>query len=189
MASLEPVDANSSDPALAPVFDNFRDAGRNVPLLYRLLGNAPAMLDAWVGMAWPLRSEPTTSRALRELQIMRVALLTEASMEWHSHWPAAIAAGASEAQLRDLGNPETSELFDPGAKAALKCTEEIITLGGASEEGMKELRRHFDDGECVELILTASFYACVSATIHSLAIHAPADSEPLAVFQELIEQC
>ena len=43
------VDNDSSDPALAKVFDTFRNAGREVPNLYRTLGNSPAMLNAWVG--------------------------------------------------------------------------------------------------------------------------------------------
>ena len=80
-------------------------------MLYRLLGNSPAMLEAWVGLAWPLRSKPTTSRALRELLIMQLAVLTKAGFEWQAHWPAAVKAGEAPDGCRDLllksvGGPE-----------------------------------------------------------------------------------
>ena len=87
------VGSESPDPELARVFDRFRDAGREVPTLYRTLGNAPAMLNAWVGLAWPLRNEATTSRALRELIIMRVAQLTRTGYEWVAHRPMASSTG------------------------------------------------------------------------------------------------
>jgi len=187
MARLEPVDADTTDPALARVFDVFRSTGREVPLLYRVLANSPAMLDAWVGMAWPLRSEPTTSRALRELQIMRVAVLTRASFEWHAHWPAAVKAGVTPGQLAALGDPESSDHFDDREKAALRGTDEIITEGAASADAMRELSTHFADSECIELVLTAAFYSCVSGTLLSLGVEAPeeVESEALAVYRAI----
>ena len=90
MARLELVSPDIDDPILNPIFDKFRDAGHEPPDLYRVLANAPAMLKAWVDLAWPLRLEATTSRALRELIIMRVAVLTDAAFEWEAHWPAAL---------------------------------------------------------------------------------------------------
>ena len=187
MVRLDPIPADDDNPQLSGVFDVFRDADREVPMLYRLLGNAPAMLDAWVGLAWPLRSEPETSRGLRELLIMRVALLTHASFEWQAHWPAALAAGVSVDQLGALKTWATSDLFSAAEKAALRCTDEMIEAGGASAEAVALLREHYDDGQCIELILTSAFYSCVSHTLLTLGVEADADgdSEPAAMFQIL----
>jgi alkylhydroperoxidase family enzyme len=190
MARLDPLDADTTDPALSRVFDVFRSSGREVPLLYRLLGNSPAMLDAWVGLAWPLRSEPTTSRALRELQIMRVAVLTRASFEWHAHGPAAIRAGVTSRQLEALGDPTASDLFDEREQTTLRCTDEIITEGAASADAIRQLRSMFSDAECIELLLTASFYSCVSSFLLSLGVDAPddPDSEALGVYRVLVDE-
>lgn len=176
MQRLEPVPATADDPILNPVFDVFRNAGRDIPLLYRLLGNSPAMLEAWVGLAWPLRSKPTTSRALRELLIMQLAVLTGASFEWQAHWPAALKAGVTPEQLAALGSWATSDLFDEATKAALRCGDEMIKLGGGSAEAIAALRTHFSDGECIELILTSAFYACVSHVLLTIGIGAGDDS-------------
>ncbi len=187
MARLDPVAADTDDPQLRRVFDVFTDAGREVPMLYRLLGNSPAMLEAWVGMAWPLRSEPATGRGLRELLIMRVAVLTRASFEWQAHWPAAIRAEVTPEQLAALGSWSTSDLFSAAEKAALRVTDEMIGNGAASAEAMEELRTHYGDGECVELVLTAAFYSCVSHTLLSLGVEADdaGDDEALAVYRSL----
>lgn len=174
---IDPVPADADDPVLREVFDVFSDADREVPLLYRTLGAAPAMLRAWTAMAWPLRHDATTDRGLRELIIMRVALVTRAPFEWVAHWPAALRHGVAEAQLEALGAWSDAEVFSPAEAATLACTDEIIIDGGASEASMTELRRHFDDGEVVELVLTASFYCCVSRTLNSLGIHPDGDPE------------
>ena len=143
-------------------------------MLYRLLGNSPAMLEAWVGLAWPLRSKPKTSRALRELLIMQLAVLTRANFEWQAHWPAAVKAGVTPAQLAAIGSWSSSDLFDEPTKAALRCGDEMIANGGASAEAVANLRKYFDDGECVELILTSAFYSCVSHVLLTIGIEADA---------------
>ncbi|CAN5587177.1 hypothetical protein BH10ACT2_BH10ACT2_15780 [soil metagenome] len=170
MERLNPVAITADDPALNPVFDVFRKADREIPMLYRLLGNSPAMLEAWVGLAWPLRAKPTTSRALRELLIMQLAVLTGASFEWQAHWPAALKAGATPGQLAALGSWASSDLFDAPTKAALRCGDEMIANGGSSAEAVAALRTHFNDGECIELILTSAFYSCVSHVLLTIGV-------------------
>ena len=188
MVRLDPIAADIADPRVRRVFDVFSDAGRDVPMLYRLLGNSPAMLDAWVGLAWPLRSEPTTTRALRELLIMRVALLTNAGFEWQAHWPAAVGAGVSPDQLAALPSWRESDHFSAAEKVALRCTDEMIETGGASAAAMEELRGHYTDEQCIELVLTSAFYSCVSHTLLSLGMEADdraEDDGALQVFRTL----
>lgn len=191
MTRLDPVPTTTDDPILSPVFDVFRNADREIPMLYRLLGNSPAMLEAWVGLAWPLRSKPVTSRALRELLIMQLALLTRASFEWSAHWPAAVKAGVTPAQLAALGSWLNSDLFDAPTKAALRCGAEMIANGGSSAEAVVELRTHFSDGECIELILTSAFYSCVSHVLLTIGIdadsggHGEVSDECLATYAAL----
>lgn len=175
MPRLEPVSADIDDPTLNPIFDTFRDHGREPPTLYRVLANAPAMMKAWVDLAWPLRSDATTSRALRELIIMRVAVLTDAAFEWEAHWPAALSAGVREAQLEELGQWATSAEFTEAERRVLRCVDEMIEQGSASADAIAALRDEFTDGECVELVLTAGFYSCVSHTLLSLGIEATRD--------------
>ena len=82
--------------------ERLAELGGRVVNLYRVLGNHPDLLQAWVEFAWALRQRCTTSRALRELVILRVAHLTGSRYEWTAHVKMAQAAGVPEAQIEAL---------------------------------------------------------------------------------------
>jgi alkylhydroperoxidase family enzyme len=169
MARLPLVSDHPDDPDLARIFGDLRERGREPSNLYRTLGHAPRMLAAWVGMAWPLRTEPSVRRGLRELMILRSAQLTGARYEWAHHRDMATAAGVPEAALRALADWRSSDLFDPRERAALAYTEEIV----ANEVGdgtFEEVRRLFSPAEVIELTLTASFYAGVGRVLRALRV-------------------
>ncbi len=164
-----PLIADNSDPRIAAVHDALRSGGHaGFPNLYRLLGHAPAMLKAWIGLAWPLRSEAKSPRALRELMILRGAQIMGADYEWTHHVPMARAAGVAQEKIDALANWRAAEIYSPEERIVLRLAEEITNGPGASAEAMTEARKYFDDGAIVELTLTSSFYACVGRVLHSL---------------------
>lgn len=175
---IPPVAADTADPALAPVFDVFRDAARDVPMLYRTLGNAPAMLQAWTSLAWPLRQDAVSPRGLRELLIMRVAQLTTAAFEWLAHWDMAVKHGISAEQLEQLARWQDSPLFSKEERAALAVTDELTTGLGVADATWAKLAEHFSAGELVELVLTVSFYSCVSRVLHAFDLNVVDESDP-----------
>jgi alkylhydroperoxidase family enzyme len=162
------VAADTDDPALAKVFDVFRTRGREVPNLYRTLGNAPPMLQAWVDLAWPLRNQSTTSRGLRELIIMRVAQLTDARYEWIAHHDMAIESGNSAEAIAALKDWRNSDVFSDEERVLLALTDEITTDLEVSDATWADLAERWQPGELIELILTAAFYSCVSRTLRTL---------------------
>ena len=177
---LPPVPVDSDDPLIAEVFGAVEAMGRQVPTLYQALGNSPEMLRAWTAFAWPLRSAATTSRALRELVIMRVAHLTAAPYEWLAHWDMAVESGVGEEQLHAVGSWRQSQAFSEHERAALAAADELTFELGLSDETWSELAAHFDPGEIVELILTASFYSCVSRVLGALQLEYPTEDPRLA---------
>jgi 4-carboxymuconolactone decarboxylase len=176
------VDADSDDPRLAHVFGRFRDAGHDVPTLYRTLGNAPAMLNAWVGMAWPLRNEATTSRALRELIIMRVAQLTQTAYEWVAHRPMTVKCGITDTQLSDLKNWRESEAFSAEERELLAMTDELTDGLDVSDATWAALAARYEPSELAELVLTCTYYSCVSRTLRALRLPVDVDDPALAGF-------
>lgn len=164
------VSVTPDDPQLAATFADVQAAIDRIPNLYRVLGHAPALLDAWLAFAWPLRHEATTDRRLRELIIMRTAQLDGADYEWRQHWVMATEAGVSEAQLRALADWPAAPDFDDVERAALRMTDELAVSAAVSDETWGELSSHFDEAACVELVLTASFYACVSRVLGGLQV-------------------
>jgi alkylhydroperoxidase family enzyme len=174
MARLPMVPPEPADERLRAMFESVRARGIEVPNLYRVLGNAPAMLRAWLDFAWPLRLEAKTPRALRELLILRGAQAQGVEYEWVHHVPMARAAGVAEAQIAALADWRARhDLFDERERAVLRLAEEMAS-GPAAADCVAELGRLFAADEVVELVLTASFYVCVGRVLGSLAV----DLEP-----------
>ncbi len=164
------VASDVDETALTAIFDVFRARGREVPVLYRSLGNAPAMLQAWVGLAWPLRNEAVTPRRLRELIIIRVAQLTGAAYEWIAHHDMAVTHGISEAALRDLASWRTNGHHDAEEREVLAMADELTEQLDVSDATWNALAARYGPGELVELLLTAAFYSCVSRVLRTLRL-------------------
>src|SRR4051795_9369802 len=96
MPRLPLTSSTPDDPLLQEIFSEVRGRIGHIPALYRALGNSPAMLRAWIDLAWPLRLNSTTSRALRELVILRGAQMGMIEYEWAHHVPMALAAGGAQ---------------------------------------------------------------------------------------------
>ena len=174
------VPADATDAQLAVVFDVFRDHGRDVPTLYRTLGNSPSMLAAWVGMAWPLRNESVTPRGLRELIIMRVAQLTHATYEWLAHWDMAVHHGIGDDKLAALRSWRTSELFSPDEREVLAMTDELTDELEVGDATWAALSDRYEPGEIIELVLTAAYYSCVSRVLRTLRLPVDEDDPRLS---------
>ena len=165
------VPQETHDAVLRPIFEVFTTSNRDVPDLYRALGNAPTLLKAWTDFAWPLRHEATTPRSLRELAILRVAQMTGADFEWKAHSAFALKNGATQQQLDELEAWRVSTNFSDDERAVLALTEQLTTNLSVDDETFAPLHERWNAAEIVELILTVSFYSCVSRVLNSLQIH------------------
>jgi alkylhydroperoxidase family enzyme len=177
MARIPTLSDDAAPPQTAEVFDTIRGRGIEVLNLYRVLGNAPAILRAWVDFAWALRLDAKTPRDLREMMILRGAQIAGAAYEWAHHYPMALAAGVPEQKIHALANWRDGNLFTVEERACLRLTEEIAAGGAASAEAVEELKAYFDPEAVVELTLTASFYVCVSRFLESMGVDIEPDYE------------
>jgi alkylhydroperoxidase family enzyme len=135
--------------------------GSKVPDLYRLLANAPELLQAWTSLAWPLRNVNHVDRGLRELLIMRTAQLTGAEYEWKHHWSLALAAGVAAEKLDALANWKANDLFDADERAALGMTDAMVADSHVGVGAVHPVLDRFDKPAVIQLVLTVAFYICV----------------------------
>jgi alkylhydroperoxidase family enzyme len=137
--------------------------------LYRALGNQPALVAAWTEFFNALRHESRTPRSLRELMILRTAQLARSEYEWAHHLGMARSAGVRESQLGALAQWRDSAEFDGRERAALELAEAVAACR-VTDAVHAAAKRHFDDGEYVELSLTAAAYAMVARMLDALAV-------------------
>ena len=137
--------------------------------LYRCLAHAPDLLRAWMAFAWTLRRHDATPRRLRELMILRTAMLHQSPYEWHQHRRMAADAGVTDLEVAELERWRTSQAFGPADRAALALTDAIVA-GEVPGEVNDELARHFDHAQRVELTVTAAFYSMVPRVLDALGV-------------------
>ncbi len=145
------------------------EAGAKQVNLYRALAHAPDLLRAWIRFAWELRGHDRTSRRLRELMILRTALLHRSEYEWHQHVRMAREAGITDQEIEQLSAWQTTVAFKPGERAALALTDAIVA-GSVPHAVSAEIDRHFDHAQRIELTVTAAFYSMVPRILDALGV-------------------
>jgi 4-carboxymuconolactone decarboxylase len=158
---------------LAPLPDSVaasvREAGAPGVNLYRALGNAPRLLEAWIDFAWALREHCDTPRRLRELVILRTAQRMLSQYEWTQHRFMAAEAGVDEREVVELSMWRTSPAFTDAERAALALTDSLVD-GHVPDEVNATIDEHFGPQARVELTLTAAFYCAVPRLLDALRV-------------------
>jgi 4-carboxymuconolactone decarboxylase len=157
-------------PPDAPALVALEQRGIAISELYRVLANHPDALDAWTRFAWGLRGLSTTTRALKELLILRAVHKSGARYAWRDHVPMARQAGVPDEWIAALPDWTESPLFDAPTRAALAFADELIEFGVAQDDQLEELGRFYSAEQVIELTLTVSFYTMVPRVLNALRV-------------------
>jgi AhpD family alkylhydroperoxidase len=148
--------------------------------LYRMLLHSPPVAAGWLRYLTAIRQECSLPGALRELVIMRVAILNGAPYEADQHAPIGRAEGLSEAQLDALPTWHDSDAFDPQLRAVLAFTDAMTREIRVPESVFAVIRAAFDERSIVELTATVAAYNMVSRFLEALQIHSHDAVKPAA---------
>ena len=157
-------------PALAAIEATVAAQRGHVSLLYQVLLNSPPIADGWEKMLTAVRNRTTLPADLRELVILRVAVLNHAPFEFDAHAPIALAEGISNAKLEALREPAPGAVFSELERAALRLTDTMTRDVQVSDAVFEPLRAHFDAQGLVELVATIAAYNMVSRFLEALHI-------------------
>ena len=149
--------------------------GGELSTLDRLLLHSPPVAEGWNALLGALRGATTLPADLRELVVLRVAVLNEADFEWVSHEPIARRAGLTEPQLQVLRRPDAAAepVWTPVQAAVLAFTDASTRDVAVPDEVFAGLRAHLDDRQVVELTALVGGYAMVSRFLVALAVPPP----------------
>ncbi|NOT57675.1 MAG: carboxymuconolactone decarboxylase family protein, partial [Deltaproteobacteria bacterium] len=90
---------------------------------------------------------------LRELVILRTAIVGDSKFEFSQHLKVARMVGIPEEKLAAIKGWKTSELFSPKERAVMAATDEILSLNRVEDETFAALQRHLSDPEILELFV------------------------------------
>ena len=159
-----------ADPALAQIETRIRAARGTISPLYRVLLNSAPLVEGWEALLTAIRQRTSVPPALRELVILRVAVLNGAAYEFEAH--------VAHAQRAGIGPETIAALRDGRADLPLATVERlVIRLTDAMTRDIevpdalyRELESRFGPTALVELVATVAAYNRVSRFLVALRI-------------------
>jgi AhpD family alkylhydroperoxidase len=143
----------------------------NVSLLYQVLLNSAPIARGWEGMLTAVRNQTSVAPALRELIILRVAVLNRARFEFDAHVPHALKAGVPQEKIDDLRLGEPSDRFSAEERLILQMTDHMTCDIEVPAQLMLQVTQSYPPAQVVELVATVAAYNMVSRFLVALNIH------------------
>ncbi len=159
-----------SKPELAKLEEKILQERGRISPLYQILLNAPEIAQGWEALLTAIRNRNSLSPAIRELIILRVAILNRADYEFDAHVPHALKAGVSNEKIQAIKQLEISPLFDQEDQLILKFTDVMTKEIQVPDSLFNQLKPLFDDQKILELVATISAYNMVSRLLNALHI-------------------
>lgn len=164
--------ADLTTPAIQDLVTQITAERGSVIHLYQMLLHSPAVAQGWLNHLTGIRLNSQVPGDLRELIIMRVALLNRAPYEADQHAPIALKEGLSQAQLDALADWENHpQLFTDTERAILAYTDAMTLQVQVPQAIYAAIAEQFDAQLVVEITATIATYNMVSRFLEALQIH------------------
>ena len=170
--------ADLSAPECQPLVERIVRERGSVLHLYQMLLHSPPVAEGWLAYLTAIRQKSSLSPALRELLIMRVAVINGAPYEAEQHAPIALKEGVTQGQLDDLAGWESSTQYTPQQRAVLELTDGMTKNVQVPKAAVAAVRKFLSDREVVELVATVGAYNMVSRFLEALDIHSHDERPP-----------
>jgi AhpD family alkylhydroperoxidase len=146
------------------------EARGEITLLYRILLNSPPVCAGWEQLLTAIRQQTGLNPRLRELIILRIAILNRAPYEFAAHVPHGRKAGLSDAQMESVKGDDRSCLNEVES-LVLEYTDTMTRDIQVPEELFARVKAKFDATGLVDLTATVAAYNMVSRFLAALDVH------------------
>ena len=157
-------------PELAEVEQRIMAERGRVSLLYQALLNSGPIASGWERMLTAVRNQTSIPGDLRELIILRIAILNDAPFEFDAHAPIARREGVSEAKIAAVKALALSDVFEPREMLVLELTDAMTTSIVVPDALFARLEQAYDATGLVEIVATVAAYNMVSRFLVALNI-------------------
>jgi 4-carboxymuconolactone decarboxylase len=165
-----PLVTPGTRPELAEVEQRILAERGRISLLYQVLLNSASIAAGWEGMLTAVRNRTSVRADLRELMILRVAVLNDAVFEFDAHTPHALLAGLSQRKIDAVRETPLSDLFSAQELLVLELTDRMTLDIKVPQELMDRLNAGQDPKTVVEMVATVAAYNMVSRFLVALNV-------------------
>lgn len=166
---VRPVEPGTR-PELAELEARIAAARGSLLKIYRVLLNSPPVAEGWEAFFTAIRQKTSIPARLRELAILRVAVLNRAAYEFEAHVPHAKRAGISGEAIAALRAGREAPALDELDRAVLELADAMTRTIEVPEDLYRRLAERFGPKEMVELVATVAAYNMVSRFLVALRI-------------------
>ena len=141
-----------------------------ITLLYQVLLNSPAICEGWEQLMTAVRYKTSLPDRLRELIILRIAVLNDAPYEFNAHAPIAEKAGVTAAQLQAVRETPVGAALSEHEQRVLALTDAMTRDIHVSDDLFERVTAGMSDTEKVEIAATIASYNMVSRFLVGLHV-------------------
>jgi 4-carboxymuconolactone decarboxylase len=170
MAPRIPLIEPGTRSELASIEETIAAERGRISVLYQALLNSAPVAEGWEKLLTAIRNRGSLPAALREIAILRVAVLNRAPFEFEAHAPIARKAGVSDDKLTAIELPTIGPPFTVVEQAVLVLTDAMTRDIQVADEVFEPIARHFDSRGVTELVATIAAYNMVSRFLEALRI-------------------
>ena len=157
-------------PELAEIEKSILAQRGRISDLYRVLLNSGPLASGWEAMLTAVRNKSSVPADLRELMILRVAVVNRASYEFDAHVPHAQNAGVSDAKIAAVRDTAIGTVFTADEALVLELADTMTRNIDVPEALMDRLKARLDARGVVETVATVAAYNMVSRFLVALQI-------------------
>jgi 4-carboxymuconolactone decarboxylase len=160
-------------PELAEIEARITAARGRISPLYQILLNSPPVVDGWEAMLTAIRQKTSLSPRVREMIILRVAVLNRAPYEFEAHIPHALAGGMSQETIDALRQdvaPDRITGLTQEDRDILAFTDAMTRDIDVSDACFDALSPKLGAQGMVDLAATVAAYNMVSRFLSALRI-------------------
>lgn len=159
MAHLRPLENHEVDQELRDMFENYENTRGFCPNSVKTMARRPNISKAFGKLNQVIIYEGTVPEELKML-VALASSLASGCRYCQSHMANLSSIyNASDEKIAAIWEFETSELFSDSERAAIKVGLKAGTLpNDTTAEDFDELKKHFDEGQIVEIVATIALF-------------------------------
>lgn len=159
-----------SKPELVEIEKRILEERGRISPLYQTLLNAPEIAQGWEALLTAIRNRNSLSPAIREMIILRVAILNRADYEFDAHEPHALKAGVSPEKIAAIRHSKLPDIFDEEESLILNLTDVMTKEIQVPDALFDKVKPLFNDTQRLELVATIAAYNMVSRLLNALHV-------------------
>ena len=169
---IQPIEPGTRS-ELAGIEAGIKAERGRVSLLYQVLLNSPPLAQGWEQLLTAIRNRSSLPADLREMIILRVAVLNRAPYEFEAHVSHALKAGVPQDKidaLRDLGLPSGADAFSELERHVLTLTDSMTRDIDVPDNVFDPVKACFSEHQLTDLVATVAAYNMVSRFLSAFRI-------------------